>query len=416
LKVRKTPYWHTLQKGRALGYRRGKKAGVWIARLEDPSIGSKTGRLEKSIGMTDDQVDGKVIEPNGDTILNFGQAQKAAWEWFGRIVHPDRRIDMEKYTVKDAIDDYMDDYLKRGKSESNTRYVIDCYILPSLGTINVKRLSKKKISDWHFDISKRPPRLRTKRGEKQQFKDTGDDPEANRRRKSTANRVLTVLKAALNFAASEFAIDDTAWANVKPFKEVDAAKMRWLEDDETRRLVNTCQEPLRSLVVAALLTGARYGELARLRVSDHDKDNGTVFVSESKSGKPRHIVLTDEGRQHFQMAAIGKEGNDLLFSRSREGAKWGKSHQTRPVADACERANIFPAIGFHILRHTYASRLVRQGVPLIVVADQLGHRDTRMVEKHYAHLNDEYRKQTIRDAFTNMGLVSEDNVERLNSE
>ena len=51
---------------------------------------------------------------------------------------------------------------------------------------------------------------------------------------------------------------------------------------------------------------------------------------------------------------------------------------------ACERAEIEPAITFHILRHTYASRLAMRGVPLNVIAKQLGHSDTRMTEKHYA--------------------------------
>ena len=58
---------------------------------------------------------------------------------------------------------------------------------------------------------------------------------------------------------------------------------------------------------------------------------------------------------------------------------------------ACERADIEPAITFHILRHTYASRLAMRGVPLNVIAKQLGHSDTRMTEKHYAHLAPSYQ-------------------------
>ena len=56
------------------------------------------------------------------------------------------------------------------------------------------------------------------------------------------------------------------------------------------------------------------------------------------------------------------------------------------MAEACTNGKIKPAISFHILRHTWASHAVMNGVPLMVVAKNLGHTDTRMVEKHYGHL------------------------------
>jgi integrase len=60
----------------------------------------------------------------------------------------------------------------------------------------------------------------------------------------------------------------------------------------------------------------------------------------------------------------------------------GASHQQRPLAEAVKRAKISPAPTFHILRHTHASLLAMRGVPMGVIAAQLGHRDTRMTEKH----------------------------------
>jgi integrase len=56
------------------------------------------------------------------------------------------------------------------------------------------------------------------------------------------------------------------------------------------------------------------------------------------------------------------------------------------MQEACQRAHITPPIGFHGLRHTWASLAVMNGVPLLVVAKNLGHRDTRMVEHHYGHM------------------------------
>ena len=66
-----------------------------------------------------------------------------------------------------------------------------------------------------------------------------------------------------------------------------------------------CRIP--SLVQAALQTGCRYGELTRMEVHDFNPDSGTVSVRQSKSGKPRHVVLTDEGAALFTHLASGRE-------------------------------------------------------------------------------------------------------------
>jgi integrase len=66
------------------------------------------------------------------------------------------------------------------------------------------------------------------------------------------------------------------------------------------------------------------------------------------------------------------------------------------MKEACARAKIAPAITFHILRHTWASLAVMAGVPLMVVAKNLGHSDTRMVEKHYGHLAPSFITEAIR--------------------
>ena len=72
---------------------------------------------------------------------------------------------------------------------------------------------------------------------------------------------------------------------------------------------------------------------------------------------------------------------------------------------ACERARIIPPVGFHALRHTWASHAVINGVPLLVVAKNLGHADTRMVEKHYGHLAPSYIADAIRAGAPRFGMV-----------
>jgi integrase len=196
---------------------------------------------------------------------------------------------------------------------------------------------------------------------------------------------------------------------VKPFREADAPIVRYLSDDESRRLVNACDGAFRNLVRAALLTGCRYGELTKMRASDFGREAGTIAVRESKAGKPRHVALTDEGRTLFEGLTAGKTGRDAIFVRD-DGKAWGPSHQQRPLDAASQRAKIEPAATFHILRHSYASALAMRGVPMGVIAAQLGHADTRMTEKHYAHLAPNYVADTVRAALPALGIVEARNV------
>jgi integrase len=233
-----------------------------------------------------------------------------------------------------------------------------------------------------------------------------DDAEGRRARRSTANGVLTLLKAALNHAFRMGQVaDDTAWRRVRPFQKVSAARVRYLVDDEARRLANACPPDLRALVTAALLTGARYGELAALRAHDFDDANGTVHIAQSKGGKARHVALTDEGRAFFRRAATGRAGDGILLPRA-GGRRWNKSEQFRPMREACAAARITPAASFHILRHTYTSRLAMRGVPMAVIAAQLGHADLRITMRHYAHLAPSYVADTVRARFGTLDLGS----------
>jgi integrase len=127
----------------------------------------------------------------------------------------------------------------------------------------------------------------------------------------------------------------------------------------------------------------------------------------SKSGKSRHVALSDEGRRFFAGLCVNKSSHDLLFTI--RGHAWGKSAQQDPIEDAGKAARLGP-MNFHALRHTYASRLVMKGVPLAVVAAQLGHSSIAMVEKHYGHLAPNYVANTVRAAFGELGVVEPTNV------
>ena len=163
----------------------------------------------------------------------------------------------------------------------------------------------------------------------------GDDDETQRRRRSSANRTLTVLKAALNRAWRDGRVSsDAAWRRVEPFESVDAARVHYLTLPEAGRLINASDPDFRLLVKAALLTGARYGELIRLQVHDFNSDSGTLAIRQSKTGKPRHVILTDEGIDFFGDLATGRAANELIL-RKADGNGWNTSHQARPMLRAC---------------------------------------------------------------------------------
>ena len=273
------------------------------------------------------------------------------------------------------------------------------------------KLTAKRLRKWHRALAQIPARLRTRKGEDQKYRELDpDDDEALRRRRATANRTLTILKAALTRAWREGDIpSDDAWRRVERFPNVDMARTRYLTVQEATRLINASDPDMRSLVHGALATGARYGELAALDARDYDPDTGMVHVRQSKSGKGRHIVLNDEGQSLFEQLTAGRAGDAPIFKKA-TGGRWLSSHQNRPFAEACRRAKIEPPITFHGLRHTYASLSIMNGAPPMVVAENLGHSDTRMVEKHYGHLARKFVADTIRKTAPTFGSIEDQKV------
>ena len=402
LTERREPYWTPVSAGCAIGYRRGAKGGTWIARFRD-----ENGKQHyEALGAADDARDA-----DGLTVYSFSQAQDRARAFFAkraREIAGDFEPSAGPYSVAKALEAYFAERERRGsKGLAKDRAAARVRILPALGEIELSKLATKRIRDWHTGLATAAKLTRTARTTKERKSQSVDmkDADAVRARRATANRTLTVLKAALNHAYHEGrAATDEAWRKVKPFREADAPVVHFLSDDECRRIVNACDGAFRNIVKGALVTGCRYGELTRMRASDFNAEAGTITVRESKAGKPRHVALTDEGQALFAELTAGKSGRDLVFVRD-DGNAWGPSHQQRPLDAASARAKIEPSATFHILRHTYASALAMRGVPMGVIAAQLGHNDTRMTERHYAHLAPNYVAETVRAALPALGIV-----------
>jgi integrase len=403
LPKRRAPYFVKVAKGLRLGYYRGTEAGTWIGRRHLGGVQYAT----TNIGIADD-----TTQADGVKVFDYWQAQEVLRRWgeTGRL--SDRGIVRKgPYTVSHAVADYLAQISveKSSAAVQGARYVFDAHILPELGHLEVQHLTLDLLIRWRNQLASGAKRVRKRRTASQAAtKPTPDNEDARRKRRATANRVTTVLKAALNrsYVAGLVASDD-AWRKLRPFKQVDAPVIRYLARDEIQRLVNACKPDFRPLVQAALLTGCRYAELSNLRCQDFNADSSTLTIKTSKSGKPRHIVLTEEGQHLFARLVAGRPADSFAFTRE-DGRPWGTSHQQRPLDEAAQAAQLKPAPTFHILRHTHASLLAMRGVPMGVIAAQLGHADTRMTEKHYAHLAPSYVAETIRAHFPKLELIDSD--------
>jgi integrase len=406
LKRGRGPHWRDLGLkvgiSRAhLGYQRWPedREGRWLLRIY------RGGRYSVApLGQADD-----AREADADAVLSWEQATAKARAQVGASPVKQHRL-----TVRKVMALYIEHKERQGQPTRDLISRTDAHIIPALGDKIVADLTSAEIRQWVATLAGSAAMVRSKKDGKQNYKPDQDDDEAVRRRRSSANRVLTMLKAALNHAYDEGHVtSNEAWGRrVKPFAAVDVARVRYLTVAEAKRLINATDPEFRPLVQAALQTGCRYGELIRLEVHDFNGDTGTLAIRKSKSGKARHVVLTDEGAGFFRQATAGRAGNELIFRRT-DGAPWKASHQGRPMSESCERAKISPPVGIHQLRHTWASHAVMNGVPLMVVAKNLGHVDTRMVEKHYGHLASSYISDAIRAGAPRFGFKPHNKIATL---
>ena len=389
LSVRHHPYWRSISEGRHIGYYKGARGGSWVARCWCARVG---GYVEKALGNSDDH-----FQSDGFKILSWTEALEKALAWFNVVGSGAGRPD--RYTVGEALDDYLAAFT--GKSIDKTRHTIDRHIRPVLGERLVCELTTGELRQFQTDLANRRSVYRADRNGI--ARNRPEDGDSRRRGKANANRIFTALRAALNRAFNDGKVpDDTAWRRVKPFPKVSVARIRYFTPAEITALLAAAEPWFRVLMQAALFTGGRWSELYQMKVRDVDIASGTVLFPETKSGRPRHVHLTDEGTTFFARQCAGKSPSDRLFL-NQHGRPFGPSHQVRPMAEACLKAAVDPA-GFHILRHTYGSTLAMAAVPLAVIAESLGHADERITRKHYAHLSSSYVRDAVRAGLGSLGV------------
>jgi integrase len=400
LEVRKACYWNvTAKQGLHLGYRRLDNInGTWVARTYQGESGKYK---HKAFAQADDYSDA-----DGDEVLTYFQAAQR----IAGVAPPVRHS--SAYSVQDAIDSYLGYIEKHRKSIADARSRLTAYVAayPYFAARPVSSLTPADFEAWSKWAYTHDPRAKApKRKEKQEM----PAAERERRRKATLNKVVTYLRAALDQAYDARHVETReAWARLRKFKGTDSARIARLSIEEARRLTNAAPPDFRRLLELALLTGCRYGELIAFQARDFDAISGTLLVAQSKAGKSRRVPLTDEGRRLLEELTADKKPDDIVLTKA-DGTAWRPNDQFERIRATCTAAKISPPINFHAIRHTTASLLVEKGAHLAFVAEVLGHSDTRMVSKHYAHLATNLVHDEIRAKLPSFNVKVDGKVRKL---
>jgi integrase len=205
---------------------------------------------------------------------------------------------------------------------------------------------------------------------------------------ATVNRDVVVLRHMFVKAMAWGKALNNPVAHVKPLR-VHNRRLRYLSHEEMARLLDAADESLRPLLITALHTGSRRGELFALTWADVDLKQGIIRIVQSKSGKSRDIPMSDTLRVTLQQIPRRLDSDYVFPGKTGQALVDIKKRFHRVLRDAGIKG-----FRFHDLRHTFASHLVMAGVDLVSVKEFLGHADLKMTLR-YAHLAPDYKRSAI---------------------
>ena len=255
-----------------------------------------------------------------------------------------------------------------------------------LGSTKLPRVSPDLIADALDDL-RAGPALQGVRG--------GARPTGRSRSEATINRYHATLSAVFQRALKK----RWGWVKRNPCREVERGpeskgRDRYLSDAERERLVEACRGSdwpgLYPLVVLAISSGARRGELLGLRWKDVDLVARRAILHDTKNGEKRTLPLVRAARD--ALAVMPRRlGSDLLFPALKDPTK--PFNMYKPWWAAVRAADL-EDFKFHDLRHSCASYLAMAGATDVEIADVLGHKTLAMV-KRYAHLADQHKADLL---------------------
>lgn len=263
---------------------------------------------------------------------------------------------------------YLNDYAKvNKKSWRSDYYYLNANLVPFFNDVFISRLNQYSV-------------------EKYKLKRVKDGVQ-----KSTINRELACLRKMLNKAVDWEFLQRNPVSGVKLFSEKDNLKERVLSSEEEKRLMQSCADHIKSIIKVAIHSGMRRGEIFNLKWQDVDLEKRELNVINTKSGRSRWIPLNEVLSKEFRRMKQISSQSEYVFINSNTGLPFVDIKKA--FKSACKRAKV-QGLRFHDLRHTFASRLVANGVDLITVKDLLGHSSVRITER-YTHSNNTQKKRAV---------------------
>ena len=213
---------------------------------------------------------------------------------------------------------------------------------------------------------------------------------------ATVSKYLRVLSHAFNVA-----IKDWEWTSFNPVKNVTKPKeprgrVRYLDDQERHALLEACRSSsshsLYPIVLLAITTGMRLGEIRSLRWGDINFKENSILLHQTKNDERRNVPLVNPARSELKkLAKVRQIKSDLVFP--------SKINPDQPIDirkpwESARKHSGVQDFRFHDLRHTAASYLAMSGASLLEIANILGHKNLQMV-KRYAHLSDPHTHKVL---------------------
>ncbi len=209
---------------------------------------------------------------------------------------------------------------------------------------------------------------------------------------ATANRKLACLKHMMTKAVDWNMASEDMLKQVRKVKFVKERnrRLRFLDVEECQRLVDCCTPHLKPIVITALNTGMRRGEILSLKWEQVGLKHGFISLEDTKSGEGREIPINNALKSLFDGIPHSIESVYVFTGRDGDPYKEIK----RSFTTALRKAEIYKAT-FHSLRHTFASHLVMNGVDLATVKELLGHKSLTMTLR-YSHLAREHKTKAVK--------------------
>lgn len=213
---------------------------------------------------------------------------------------------------------------------------------------------------------------------------------ASGRSNATTNRYLAVLSHLFTVAVREWQlVTENPVSKIRKPREP-RGRVRFLSDEERQHLLDACRESrnkdLYLVVILALSTGARRGELLGLRWADVDTNRGLLTFRETKNGESRAVPLTGQALSLMRERSRGSGGplTALVFPPTAIRTAWDNAVRRAGLVD----------FRFHDLRHSSASYLAMSGASMVEIAEVLGHKTLSMV-KRYSHLSEAHTRGVV---------------------